>query len=70
MPTTFDDFNQMLADIRAKLPKDQPVIEAGNHEGYGFIHMFGGIQAAFVAPRTSATGSCTCPVRRGIRRRT
>ena len=51
MPTTFDDFNQMLADVRAKLPKDQPVIEAGNQEGYGFIHMFGGIQAAYVAPQ-------------------
>jgi len=51
MPTTFDDFNQMLADVRAKLPKDEPVIEAGNQEGYGFIHMFGGIQAAYVAPQ-------------------
>ena len=51
MPTTFDDFNQMLADVRAKLPKDQRVIEAGNQEGYGFIHMFGGIQAAYVAPQ-------------------
>jgi raffinose/stachyose/melibiose transport system substrate-binding protein len=51
MPTTFDDFNAMLGQIRAKLPKDQPVIEAGNQEGYGFIHMFGGIQAAYVAPQ-------------------
>jgi raffinose/stachyose/melibiose transport system substrate-binding protein len=51
MPTTFDEFNQMLADIRAKLPKDEPVIEEGNQEGYGFIHMFGGIQAAYVAPQ-------------------
>ena len=37
----------MLADIRAKLPKNEPVIEFGNNEGYGTIHMFGGIQAAF-----------------------
>lgn len=51
MPTTFDDFNAMLAQVRAKLPKDEPVIEAGNQEGYGFIHMFGGIQAAYVAPQ-------------------
>jgi len=51
LPTTFDDFNAMLAQVRAKLPKDQPVIEAGNQEGYGFIHMFGGIQAAYVAPQ-------------------
>ena len=36
MPTTFDDFDQMLADVRAKLPKDDPVIEAGNQEGYGY----------------------------------
>ncbi len=47
MPQTFDDFNSMLADIRAKLPKNEPVIEFGNKEGYGTIHMFGGIQAAF-----------------------
>ena len=47
MPQTFDGFNQMLAQIRAKLPKDQPVIEFGNNEGYGTIHMFGGIQAAY-----------------------
>jgi len=47
MPQTFDDFNSMLAQIRAKLPKNEPVIEFGNNEGYGTIHMFGGIQAAF-----------------------
>ena len=47
MPQTFDDFNSMLAQIRAKLPKNEPVIEFGNNEGYGTIHMFGGIQAAY-----------------------
>jgi len=51
MPQTFDEFNQMLADIRQKLPKDEPVIQFGNNEGYGTIHMFGGIQAAFVEPQ-------------------
>jgi len=47
MPQTFDEFNTMLGQIRAKLPKNEPVIEFGNNEGYGTIHMFGGIQAAF-----------------------
>lgn len=51
MPQTFDEFNQMLADIRGKLPKDEPVIQFGNNEGYGTIHMFGGIQGAFVEPQ-------------------
>jgi raffinose/stachyose/melibiose transport system substrate-binding protein len=47
IPKTFDGFNAMLGQIRAKLPKSEPVIEFGNNEGYGTIHMFGGIQAAF-----------------------
>src|SRR4029079_13796923 len=51
MPTTFEGFDQMLADIRAKLPKEEPAIEPGHHEGYRLIHMFGGIQAAYVAPQ-------------------
>jgi raffinose/stachyose/melibiose transport system substrate-binding protein len=51
MPTTFDEFDAMLADIRAKLPRDEPVIELGNKEGYGTIHVFGGIQGAFVDPQ-------------------
>ena len=36
----------MLATLRAKLPDDDPVIEEGNKEGYGFIHLFGGIWGA------------------------
>ncbi len=51
MPTDFAGFNSMLSQIRAKLPKDQPVIEEGNQEGYGFIHMFGGVQGAYVSPQ-------------------
>lgn len=47
MPTTFDGFNHMLSQIRAKLPSGEPVIEEGNQEGYGAIHIFGGIQAAY-----------------------
>jgi raffinose/stachyose/melibiose transport system substrate-binding protein len=47
MPTTFAAFDKMLAKIRAKLPKDEPVIEEGNKEGYGFIHLFGGIWGAY-----------------------
>ena len=31
----------------AKLPKNEPVIEFGNKEGYGTIHFFGGIQGAY-----------------------
>ena len=38
--------------LRAKLPDDDPVIEAGNKEGYGFIHLFGGIWGAYVKPQT------------------
>ncbi len=38
----------MLAQLRAKLPEDDPVIHEGNKEGYGFIHLFGGIWGAHV----------------------
>ena len=34
---------QAARPLRAKLPDDEPVIEDGNKEGYGFIHLFGGI---------------------------
>lgn len=46
MPTTYAGFEKLLAQLRAKLPSDDPVIMAGNKEGYGFIHMFGGIWGA------------------------
>jgi raffinose/stachyose/melibiose transport system substrate-binding protein len=52
MPQSFDEFDTMLGDIRQKLPKDEPVIQFGNLEGYGTIHMYGGIQAAFVDPQS------------------
>ena len=50
LPTTFAGFQKMLAQLRANLPSSDPVIEAGNKEGYGFIHLFGGIWGASVKP--------------------
>jgi raffinose/stachyose/melibiose transport system substrate-binding protein len=50
MPTTFAGFDKLLAQVRAKLPKSDPVIEEGNKEGYGFIHLIGGIWGAYVSP--------------------
>jgi raffinose/stachyose/melibiose transport system substrate-binding protein len=47
MPTTFAGFDKLLAQLKAKLPKGDPVIEEGNKEGYGFIHLFGGIWGAY-----------------------
>ena len=52
MPTTFAGWEKMLAQLRAKLPSDEPVIMAGNKEGYGFIHMFGGIWGASTSPQS------------------
>jgi len=52
MPQTFAGFDRLLAQLRAKLPDDEPVIEHGNKEGYGFIHLFGGIQGAYVKAQT------------------
>jgi raffinose/stachyose/melibiose transport system substrate-binding protein len=48
MPRTFAGFDRMLAQLRSKLPDGEPVIMHGNNEGYGFIHLFGGIQGAYV----------------------
>ncbi len=50
MPQTYAGFEKMLATLRAKLPASDPVIEEGNKEGYGFIHLFGGIWGASVKP--------------------
>jgi raffinose/stachyose/melibiose transport system substrate-binding protein len=50
MPTTFAAFDTLLGQLRAKLPKSEPVIEEGNKEGYGFIHLFGGIWGAYAKP--------------------
>src|SRR5262249_44661981 len=48
--TRFAACDKLLAQIRAKLPKSDPVIEEGNKEGYGFIRLFGGIWGAYVMP--------------------
>jgi raffinose/stachyose/melibiose transport system substrate-binding protein len=45
---TFDDFQAALAKLRATLPASEPVISLGNKDQYGAIHMWGGIQGAFV----------------------
>ena len=51
MPTDVRGLRKaMLATLRAKLPKSDPVIEEGNKEGYGFIHLFGGIWGASEKP--------------------
>jgi raffinose/stachyose/melibiose transport system substrate-binding protein len=47
LPTTFAGFDKLLGQLRAKLPENEPVIEEGNKEGYGFIHLFGGIWGAY-----------------------
>jgi len=51
IPTTFAAFDKALALIRSRLPKGEPVIEEGNKEGYGFIHLFGGIWGAYEKPQ-------------------
>jgi raffinose/stachyose/melibiose transport system substrate-binding protein len=51
LPKTYAAWEKMLATLRAKLPADDPVIMAGNKEGYGFIHLFGGIWGAYVKPQ-------------------
>ncbi len=44
---TFDDFDAALAKLRAALPEDEPVINLGNSEQYGVIHLWGMIQGAY-----------------------
>jgi raffinose/stachyose/melibiose transport system substrate-binding protein len=45
---TFADFDAALAKLRASLPPSEPVIALGNKDQYGAIHLWGGIQGAFV----------------------
>jgi raffinose/stachyose/melibiose transport system substrate-binding protein len=52
LPQTFAGFDRLLAQLRAKLPDDEPVIHHGNKEGYGFIHLFGGIWGAYANPQS------------------
>jgi raffinose/stachyose/melibiose transport system substrate-binding protein len=45
---TFADFDAALATLREALPPSEPVIALGNKDQYGAIHMWGGIQGAYV----------------------
>ena len=45
---TFADFEAALAKLRKSLPASEPVIALGNKDQYGALHLWGGIQGAFV----------------------
>jgi raffinose/stachyose/melibiose transport system substrate-binding protein len=45
---TFDDFDAALAKLRESLPADEPVIALGNKDQYHALHVWGGIQGAYV----------------------
>ena len=45
---TFDEFDAALAKLRDSLPADEPVIALGNKDQYGAIHLWGGIQGAYM----------------------
>ena len=47
IPATFEEFDAFLADLKTKLPKDDPPFMFGNKEGYGTIHFIGGLQGAY-----------------------
>jgi raffinose/stachyose/melibiose transport system substrate-binding protein len=47
LPTTFAAFDSMLAKVRAKDPKSDPVIVIGNKDGYESLHAWGMIQGAY-----------------------
>jgi raffinose/stachyose/melibiose transport system substrate-binding protein len=45
---TFDDFDAALAKLRTSLPADEPVITLGDKEQYHALHVWGGIQGAYM----------------------
>ena len=45
---TFDDFDAALAKLRDSLPADDPVIVLGDLDQYHALHVWGGIQGAYV----------------------
>jgi raffinose/stachyose/melibiose transport system substrate-binding protein len=47
LPTTFAAFQTMLAKVRAKDPKSDPVLVIGNKDGYESLHAWGMIQGAY-----------------------
>jgi raffinose/stachyose/melibiose transport system substrate-binding protein len=48
---TFDDFEAALAKLRDSLPADEPVITLGNKDQFHALHLWGGIQGAYVEPQ-------------------
>jgi raffinose/stachyose/melibiose transport system substrate-binding protein len=52
MPKTFADFSKLLAKLRANAPKDVPIIELGNKDGYPVLHAFGMVQGAYVSAQS------------------
>ena len=46
IPATSAEFDTMLANAKSKLGED-PIFEFGNKEGYGTIHLIGGLQGAY-----------------------
>jgi raffinose/stachyose/melibiose transport system substrate-binding protein len=48
MPTTFSGFNKLLAQLRPKIPSDQPLAVIGNKSGYESMHSYGLVQGAYV----------------------
>ena len=47
LPTTFAAFQTMLAKVRAKDPKSDPVLVIGNKDGYESLHAWGMLQGAY-----------------------
>lgn len=45
---TFADFEDALAKLRETLPADEPVIVLGNQDQFHALHLWGGIQGAYV----------------------
>jgi raffinose/stachyose/melibiose transport system substrate-binding protein len=45
---TFDDFDAALAKLRESLPADDPVITLGNLDQFHALHVWGGIQGAYM----------------------
>jgi raffinose/stachyose/melibiose transport system substrate-binding protein len=49
MPTSFAGFSKLMAELRAKLPSNQPVAVIGNKSGYESMHSYGLVQGAYVS---------------------
>ena len=51
-PKTFAEFDALVAKVRSKLPKSEPVITLGNKDGYEIVHAWGMIQGAYVTGKS------------------